>query len=355
MNDCCNETVDSHPDNTHEVVHNTCTPEMLNIPLANKEPDDNNYRCHAYDSSVYSSGIASEILYEGASITVLDALVRHFTWFSEHPGISKDALSDMLHSQHHHLLPYGNKLPASYEVALNAIEPYLVKPIVYHACPNDCILFRSTYSDLSECPLCQAKRYIGNSSIPAHTFTYLPLGPRLSRVFGTASLAALIQSHGTQSEADMYDIHDSPSWKKAYGSGGVFGNDKRGISLAFCTDGVNPFNHIKVTYSMWPIMLTILNLPRSIRNHFGNFILVGIIPGNGSKEAGNLNPYLEVVVDELLELNSSRLWDAYRNAPFNCKIEVLLHVLDYPGLCKVFSVVGSGAYSGCAWCHIEGM
>lgn len=27
-----------------------------------------------------------------------------------------------------------------------------------------------------------------------------------------------------------------------------------------CTDGVNPFAHNKVTYSMWPIMLTLLNL-----------------------------------------------------------------------------------------------
>lgn len=104
---------------------------------------------------------------------------------------------------------------------------------------------------------------------------------------------------------------------------------------------------------MQPIMLTILNLPREARNHFGK--LVGMVPGNGSKEAEHLSPYLEIVVDQLLEQSSSKLWDAYKCAPFDCKINILLHVLDYPGVCKVFQIVGSGAYKGCAWCKIEGM
>ena len=82
----------------------------------------------------------------------------------------------------------------------------------------------------------------------------------------------------------MYDIYDSPSWKEAFKSRGLFAGDKRGIGLALCTDGVNPFSHQRVAYSMWPIMLSLLNLPRIIRNLFENIILVGIIPGNGTRE-----------------------------------------------------------------------
>ena len=51
---------------------------------------------------------------------------------------------------------------------------------------------------------------------------------------------------------------------------------------------------------MWPIVLSLLNLPRKIRHNFENMMLVGIIPGNGRKEAQNIHPYLEVLVDEMI-------------------------------------------------------
>lgn len=303
----------------------------------------------------HNSELLSSPLYSGASLTVCQALVNYFTWFSEHPGVSKQALSDALHLQHHKMLPPGNLLPDSYTAAMTIINPCLVAPIVYDVCSNDCIIFRKAYADLTECPMCKTPRHVPGTSTPARTFTYLPLGPRLVRLFGTSNVAKLVQSHNIRDQnREMLDIHDSSHWRKAYSSNGLFVGDQRGISLAMCTDGVNPFSHQKVSYSMWPIMLTMLNLPRHIRNHFGNFLLVGIIPGNGNKEPENLNPYLDILVDELLELSGSVLYDAYQQAPFQVKAEVLLYILDYPGICKVFSVVGSGGYSGCAWCHIDG-
>ena len=147
--------------------------------------------------------------------------------------------------------------------------------------------------------------------------------------------------------------HDSPSWSRAYHPEGVFRGDSRGVSLALCTDGVNPFSHQRVTY-MWPIMLTNLNLPRNVRSKFSNILLVGIIPGNGTKEPKTLSPYLEVVVDKLLTLTDFKTFDAYRGAPFKLKAELLMYTLDYPGINKVFCVSGEGAYSGCVWCEIKG-
>ena len=73
------------------------------------------------------------------------------------------------------------------------------------------------------------------------------------------------------------------------------------------------------------------------------------MPANKSKEPHNLNPYLDILVDELLEITGSTVFDAYRNAPFTLKVELLLYILDYPGICKLFGIVGSGAYNGCAW------
>ena len=307
---------------------------------------------------LYTSGIAATPLYNGSTLTTLQSLVQYFSWFCEHPAISKAALSSMLAMQQS-LLPPDNNLPMSYEAALAAIEPYLVQPIVYDACKNDCIVFRCAYSSLSKCPKCGSERYISEQSkIAVGRFTYLPLKPRLQRLFGNHNMAQILQSHCIVHDYDddiIFDIHQSVSWKTAYSCNGMFKEDYRGISLALCVDGVNPFAHNRVSYSMWPIMLTLLNLPRILRNKFGSIMLVGIIPSNGAQEPQSLNPYLDILVDELLELSSYTLYDAYQNAPFECKLAVLLYVLDYPGICKTMSVVGSGGLQGCMFCDIQGV
>ena len=217
------------------------------------------------------------------------------------------------------------------------------------------LIFRKENENLTECPKCDTPRYIEHSSVPVRHFSYLPLKPRLMRFFGSANLAEVLQSHAQLPINDsIVDIHQAEAWKEAYSSNGVFKGDPRGLSLTLCTDGVNPFAHNKVSYSMWPVMLTLLNLPRRIRNRFASILLVGIIPANGTKEPQNLNPYLDILVDELLDMCDTTVFDAYNSAPFQLKVEILLYILDYPGMGKVMSVVGSGGYQGCMFCDLEG-
>lgn len=52
------------------------------------------------------------------------------------------------------------------------------------------------------------------------------------------------------------------------------------------------------------------------------------------KKCININPYIDIMVDELFELSDSILFDAYKKAPFRCKVAILLYVLDYPGMEK---------------------
>lgn len=175
-------------------------------------------------------------------------------------------------------------------------------------------------------------------------------------MFGTYNLAQLVQSqcHSSDSHdnSDMYDIHDSPAWRNAYARDGIFLGDPRGISFALCADSVNPFLIDRTTYSMTPIIMTILNYPWEIRNLFSRMLLVGIVPG--PCDPHSLNPYLEVVVYELLSLTSMQVFDSFSMASFNLKVEVLLHVLDYPGISKLFHTMGSGAYQGCMRCDVQG-
>lgn len=237
------------------------------------------------------------------------------------------------------MLSKGNLLPTSFKDAYRIIKPYVVPEVVYHVCPNDCILFRGEYKDKTICPKCNSPRFKGQNT-PMRTFHYLPLGRRFKRNYGTATISELLQSHsGEKSSSDtkMHDIHDSPKWKEAYSSSGVFQGDSRGLRLSMCLDGLNPWSKNKTNYSMWPIVLGQLNLPRDKRLNFSNILLVGIIPAQTSgKEPNNLDPYLEVLLDEIMYLSSHQLYDAYRKKAFQLKVAVLLYVLDYPGIGKFF-------------------
>ena len=142
-----------------------------------------------YDMSVYESTLATTPLYTGANISLLEALVEHFLWFSEHPGISKQAL--VIFMQHNRILPPGNILPVSYEGALKLIKPYLIDSIIFHSCPNDCIVFRGEYAELEACPICHSSRFLMDNT-PAKRFTYLSISLRLERLFGTASLSKIV-------------------------------------------------------------------------------------------------------------------------------------------------------------------
>ena len=106
------------------------------------------------------------------------------------------------------ILLQPNLLPDSYSGALSLIEPVLIKPL--DVCRNDCVIFRGEHATLVECPVCGSDRY---KDIPFRCFRYLPVGPRLERLFGTASLARYKPMLLTPTVSVMSDIHHSPMWQ----------------------------------------------------------------------------------------------------------------------------------------------
>lgn len=95
---------------------------------------------------------------------------------------------------------------------------------------------------------------------------------------------------------------------------GVFNGDNRAVSFAICADGLNPFAKDKNTYSMCPIFLIPLNLPHHLRKMSGAMMLCGIIPGPG--EPKDMDPYVDVVVQNGMDLNKKVLYDGYRDEMF---------------------------------------
>ena len=87
----------------------------------------------------------------------------------------------------------------------------------------------------------------------------------------------------------------------------------------------------------------------------GVFLLLGIIPGNGRKEAFHLDPYISLVVEELLVLSDCHVhYPSYMRAPVKVQPKLLQYVLDFPGISKLLKLHSTGAVKACPWCSITG-
>ena len=91
------------------------------------------------------------------------------------------------------------------------------------------------------------------------------------------------------------NIHESKAWQQLYSGDGEFWGEVWSLSFALCLDGTNPFAK-EYLYSMCPMLLVPLNLPQSLPI---SIMLAGIIPGPA--EVKNTDPYLDVLVDEILD------------------------------------------------------
>ena len=69
------------------------------------------------------------------------------------------------------------------------------------------------------------------------------------------------------------------------------------------------------------------------------------------KEPKSVDPSLEIVVDELLDLSEATYYYGYQRAEFTFKIDIFNYVLDYPGLKKVLSAAGPNTLRGWMWCE----
>lgn len=269
------------------------------------------------------------------------------TWHSRHPGISKSALDGLLKILHELILPKPNTLPTSYVDAKRMLQVHLSPVEEYDCCINDCIIFRDSnstsgkYAALTHCPVCGEERYQTGTKISRKKFKFLPVEKRLRRIFANEITSSLMQKH---SEVDkdvriVSNIHESPAWREWYDKDGQFAGDQRAVTFAICMDGLNPFKKENVSYSMCPIFLIPLNFPDHVRKLSGSMFLLGIIPG--PKEPEDTDPYLELVVEEIMQLNGKEFFDGLAKEKFKLKVNICLHIFDYPGQNKVLHCQGN--------------
>ena len=106
------------------------------------------------------------------------------------------------------ILPEDNVLPRSTNEAKKIVFPLELEVQKIHACVNDCILYRGEYKDFHACPICKHARYKRRrakdkyklddeikTGVPFKVVWYLPLIPRLRRLFAKPREAKRLRWH----------------------------------------------------------------------------------------------------------------------------------------------------------------
>ncbi|KAK1565940.1 hypothetical protein QYE76_007682, partial [Lolium multiflorum] len=243
------------------------------------------------------------------------------------------------------LLPAGNTCPGSLAEAKRITCPLDLPHEKYHACINDCIMYRKEHMDKTKCPVCEAERYKkGKKKAPRKVVWYFPLAPRLQRFYADRKEAKLMRWHAERKEAVLNDKEriehpvlthpsDASQWKALDNEFGSFGADPRNIRLGASTDGFNPFGNQSSTHSTWPVFVWIYNLPPWLcmkRKYIQMSMLI-----QGPTQPGNdINMYLELLKEELETLWAEEgvdTWDAVAEEYFPLRAALITTVQDYLG------------------------
>lgn len=128
--------------------------------------------------------------------------------------------------------------------------------------------------------------------------------------------------------------YDSPVWREQYSDECYFKGDRMGLSLALKLDGVNPYYNIGVQYSVTPIIITMLNLPKLINSEI-------LFMWNNSKTEQIRRFKLGSICwnsSRTLVFDYSHAYSEYHKAK----------------LSKLFHIHGRGSLCGCQWCFLKG-
>jgi hypothetical protein len=222
-------------------------------------------------------------------------------------------------------------------------------------CVASCLAFTDQYSVLTECPLCDEPRY-DTRGLSRATFDSINLEHLLRLQYANLERAELLKSYRKDQETTPWNGGLRDYWDGAlhqeHKEAGFF-TDEHDIALAFSTDGLQLFKVGKG--SVWPLLITIVNLRPDIRVKKQNLIVYGIIPGPNQPK--DIHSFLRPMIDELkrLEIGIKDVYDASTNTTFTLRAHLVLVSGDLPAVAKVMGISGTNSYDYCRFCSIRGL
>ena len=197
--------------------------------------------------------------------------------------------------------------------------------------------------------MCGASRYKGKigpegveecvevtKGTPAKVAWYLPIIPRLKRLFANPNEAKMFRWHAEErkpSDGKLRHPADAIQWRNIDRKYTQFTKETRNIRFALSTDGMNPFGSMSSRHSTWPVLLTMYNLPPWLCMK-RKYIMMSILI-EGPKQPGNdIDVYFQLLVDDLQTLWNTgvQVWDADKREYFTLRAMLLCTIQDLPAL-----------------------
>ncbi|XP_038687488.1 uncharacterized protein LOC119986868 [Tripterygium wilfordii] len=150
----------------------------------------------------------------------------------------------------------------------------------------------------SICPICGESRWNQGGEIRSQrnkiarkVLRYFPLTPGLQRLFMSSQIAAAMRWHKEDHVEDGVLRHpaDSIAWKSFNEKHLSFAMESRNARLGLATDGFNPFGNMSTSYSTWPVVLILYNLPPWLCMKQSYFMISSVVPGPKSLAYGSIS------------------------------------------------------------------
>jgi hypothetical protein len=247
-----------------------------------------------------------------------------------------------------------------------------VELILHDMRPNTCLAFTGPFSDLDECPLCQASRWNqvklqgtgGHVKVPAQQFTTIPVGPQLQARNRSPASARSMCYLWEKTQELFHDIVATRSPGIPLINDIVMGWDFFGtvldgdikehdIVLMVSLDGAQLYESKES--DCWMYIWIIGNLSPDIRYCKLNVLPGGFIPG--PKKPKNMDSFLFPGMHHLaaIQCEGLSMWDPLSDSHYSLYIYLLFTTADGPGLVYWDGMVGHSSKNGCClYCGLPG-
>jgi hypothetical protein len=216
---------------------------------------------------------------------------------------------------------------------------------------------------LKNCPRCGLSHYKlkdndfdcddSSKHPPVKVLWYLPIIPRLKRLFANSNDAENIRCHADERKRDGYLHHpvDSLQWKKIDDLYPKFRKERRNLRLGLATDGMNPYRDLRSNHSSWPFLLVIYNLPFSICMKRKYIMLSMMITGPKQLENA-IDVYLNPLIEDLkiLWAEGIDVFDSHSHDYFKMRAMLFCTINDFPAYGDIFGYSVNG-HKACPICE----
>ncbi|XP_049367943.1 uncharacterized protein LOC125832793 [Solanum verrucosum] len=213
-----------------------------------------------------------------------------------------DSVIDLMHD----LVDPKLEIPDNFFKAKRLVSKLGLSSMRIHCCENGCMLYYKDDIDLESCKFCGKSCYKQTPSgkkVPIKAMHYLPLIPRLKRLYASNRSAPHMRWHHENRRPPGVMCHpsDGEAWKHFDRTYPQFATEPRNIRLGLCSDGFTPHSVSAAPYSCWPVFVTPFNLPPEMCMTSPYISLNCVIPGPRNPKV-LIDVYLQPLIDELKQL-----------------------------------------------------